>query len=179
MLTWTDLENLRHGGKLVKWLPSGLTEVPTEGRALYMVSAVHTAFTTGNWFAPSYELPVKTRERKAALRAVLTRYVRGSHLNVNRDIKELGTKSSNATMRGYWEFRSHPPQEETRLFGFFARPGAFVATDFQPRGKFVTQAHWLAQRQACQLTWDSLTNKAVYMTSPWPVQTTNDLGAYI
>jgi hypothetical protein len=82
-------------------------------------------------------------------------------------------------MRGYWEFRSQPPQEETRLFGFIPFPGAFVATDFQPRGKFVTQADWDNQKQSCEAKWNALTGTAEYLTSPWPVGTRLELQAYI
>jgi hypothetical protein len=179
MLTWTDLEALRHAGQLVKWLPSGASEVPPGGRALYMIPKVFDEFSTGTWFAPRTEAATVTRRRKAALRAVLSRFVHGHFMNNNWDIKELGTKKVDQTMRGYWEFRSQPPQEETRLFGFVPLPGAFVATDFQPRGNFLTQAHWLAQRQSCQAVWDALTGNSPYLSSPWPLRTRGDLEAYL
>lgn len=179
MLTWANLEMLRQAGQLVKWLPSPLTEVPPEGRALYMTPAVYAEFTTGGWFAPVSETQAMTRRRQAALRNVLSRYVRGHFLNLNWDIKELGTKNVNAAMRGYWEFRSQPPQEETRLFGFVPFKGAFVGTDFQPRGKFQLQSDWLAQRVSCQQVWDTLTGQAPYLDNPWPVRTKSNLEAYL
>lgn len=179
MLTWLDLETLLHAGKLLKWLPPGLDKVSPGGRALYMTPIVHSEVCHGNWFAPLGELPIVTRQRKQVLRAVLGRYVKGHFLNINWDIKELGTKRVDATMRGYWEFRSQPPQEETRLFGFVPLVGAFVCTDFQPRGKFLTQADWLAQRQSCQSVWDSLTCHAAFLDNPWPVRTRTDLATYL
>jgi hypothetical protein len=113
------------------------------------------------------------------MRLVLARYVKGAQLNINRDIKELGSKNANPKMRGFWEFRSHPPREETRLFGFFARTGAFVATDFQPRGMFTSQAVWDAQRVSCKARWDALTNGAPFAVVPWPVTTKDQLNTYI
>jgi hypothetical protein len=144
-----------------------------------MLPQVHKDFVDGSWFAPPGEPPARTKERKATMRLVLARYVTGAQLNINRDIKELGSARSNVAMRGFWEFRSHPPQEETRLFGFFARTGAFVATDFQPRGKFTSQALWNAQKASCQSRWDSLTNRARVAMVPWPVTTRDHLNTYL
>lgn len=178
MLTWDDIKGLCDCGAGILWLPRGYTEVPPEGRALVMLPNVYQEFCHGTWFAPAGEPSARTRERKASLRLVLERYVKGHHLNLNRDIKELGTKKINAAMRGCWEFRSHPPKEETRLFGFFARPGAFIAVSFQARGKFVTQNDWQVQRNLCHGYWNSLTGTVPYMTGPWPVLLSADLAEY-
>lgn len=113
------------------------------------------------------------------MRTALERYCNGSAINLNRDMKELGSKDANRSMRGYWEYRSQGPMEETRLFGFFARPGAFVATDFQPRGQYVSQADWDAQRASCEGRWVVLTKKRPYMTDPWPVRLRNELSVYL
>lgn len=84
-------------------------------------------------------------------------------------------------MRGFWEFRSGLPVEQTRLFGFFARPGAFVATSFHPRGKFGGAADpaWLAEQKAAVSVWKGLFGTASYLESPWPVLTKAQFAEYL
>jgi len=115
------------------------------------------------------------------MRAVLERYVIGAHLNLNYDMKELGSLKPDAAMQGFWEFRSGLPVEQTRLFGFFARPGAFVATSFQPRGNFggVSDPAWQAVRQEGELHWRALFESVDYMKMPWPVSTKAQFNVYL
>ncbi len=105
------------------------------------------------------------------MRAVLERYVIGAHLNFNIDMKELGSLKPDSSMQGFWEFRSGLPVEQTRLFGFFGRPGAFVATSFQPRGNFggMSDPAWKAVRQDGEKHWNDLFGEKEYIKMPWPV----------
>ena len=113
------------------------------------------------------------------MRQVLERFVLGQHVRLRNDLKELGTMRNDAAMRGYWEFRSQGRMVETRLFGFFALPGAFVATDFQPRDIFVTQQDWDGQRQKCAGSWGNLTGGADFLVDPWPVHTRREFETYL
>lgn len=131
------------------------------------------------WPGADGEHPRRTAERRIAMRQVLERYVTGNALLIRRDIKELGSDPVRPHMRGYWEFRSQGRMEETRLFGFFARPGAFVATAFKGRGTFGSQSDWDTQHAACEARWNQLTGGAAYMTEPWPVQLRRELDVYL
>lgn len=153
--------------------------MPSGGRCLYMLNDVFDRFENKPWPTAEWERPQLTRDRRRAMRMVVERFVKGENINLRYDLKELGSdKVINANMKGYWEFRSGPPNEQTRLFGFFARPGAFVATEFALRGDYVDNADWRAQRQACQKQWEQLTSEA-YLAEPWPVLTGADLAEYL
>lgn len=179
MLTWRELEALCDlQGPLVRWR-LGARPTPLGGRAIYMERGVHASFTDRPWPASGGEDPRTTRTRQAAMRTVLERFVRGDAVRLKYDIKELGTKSRNETMRGYFSIRSQGPMTETRLLGFFARHGAFVATAFEPRDRFVTQADWDEQRDRCGETWTRLVGHAPFLTDPWPVETRDHLSTYL
>jgi hypothetical protein len=72
-------------------------------------------------------------------------------------------------MRGLWEFRSQGPITETRLLGFFARPGAFVALEFNAREVYVGEGEWVKAKDRCDAAWKRLIGLDPYMASPWPV----------
>lgn len=171
MLTWSELETHVAARKLRKWEPSKAGTAP-DGRCLYMTPDVFEAILVKPWPATRAVSLCRARDRRAAMRMVLERYVKGFGLNLDRDMKELGSMKQNAAMRGFWEFRSGQPIEETRLFGFFARPGAFVAFSFEPRGKFggASDPAWKAERDVCETGWKTLFGARPYLTSPWPVR---------
>lgn len=184
MLTWEDLEGHREAGRLVKYT-AGLPATGTDGRCLYMLPDVFEAFQKRPWPSTEYMSPHILRERRAAMRQVLERYVKGLHLNVNYDIKELGSELLNPEMRGLFEFRSGPPIEQTRLFGFFARPGAFVATSFRSRGEFeVTDGEdkhspWASEFANSTAAWHNIFGAETYLSKPWPVGTLAELLDYM
>ena len=149
-----------------------------------MLPDVLVAIDERPWPGSDGEKISHTEERRAAMRMVLRRYLKGEMLNIRRDIKELGSHIDKATdpgMKGYWEFRSQGRMEETRLFGFFARPGAFIATDFKGRGEFArgVQSQWDAQRESCKAKWEALFPTQSPMANPWPVQTRAQLISYL
>jgi hypothetical protein len=178
MLTWRDLEAMCRAKTLWRWTPGGRKQ-PTDGRCLYLLDDVREAFIARPWPGAEGRGPGQVAVRRGAMLNVLERYVEGLPLRVNADIKELGTKRRDANMRGYWEFRSQGPRTQTRLFGFFARPGAFLATAFEPRDIYQDPADWLAQRRACQQRWNAVTRNAKFCVSPWPVETRASLQAYL
>lgn len=184
MLTWSDLELQVAEGRLCRWIVYKGQAARAGGRVLYMTPDVQDAVDNRLWPSSDGEKPAHTAERRAAMRAVLKRFVTGKSLNIRRDIKELGSPLDGSTkpdMQGFWEFRSQGRMEETRLFGFFARPGAFVATAFKGRGDFGggVQADWDLQRDECIAAWHFLFPTNDYMTTPWPVLTKDHLQQYL
>lgn len=184
MLTWAVLETHVANGTLRRWSLYGDEKTVSDGRMLYMLPDVLNAIDQRPWPGSEGERPSHTADRRSAMRMVLKRFVKGDMLNLRRDIKELGShidKSIDPKMKGYWEFRSQGRMEETRLFGFFARPGAFVATDFKGRGDFAkgNQAQWNAQRVSCRSKWDALFPTEPPIRKPWPVHTRSHLNAYL
>ncbi|KRA81633.1 hypothetical protein ASD76_14010 [Altererythrobacter sp. Root672] len=177
MLTWTDLEALVQDGHLILWDPRKHGKVLPNGRALYMVPAVFDAILNGPWpgTMPGDRLSL-ARERKMAMRQVLERYVIGGHLNLERDIAELGSKILRPEHRGFWQFRSQGPWVETRLFGFFARPGAFVATDFAARDAV---GDYRVRYSSSSATWAALAGSIPFMMGPYPVETPEHLQSYL
>ena len=178
MLTWADLQTHVANDELVRWTWNGKPP-PADGRALYMVPNVCEEFQRAPWPGSDGERPQQTAERRAAMRQVLERYVRGKNLLIRRDIKELGSEPIRKHMRGYWEFRSQGRMEETRLFGFFARPGAFVATCFAGRGTFGAQEDWDARRKACEQIWLRIFPNHSWLKDPWPVLLKSNLENYL
>lgn len=183
MLTWPDLETHVVAGRLIRWTHDGKAS-PADGRALYMVPEVYEGVQNRHWPASDGERPAHTADRRAAMRAVLRRYVVGDALLIRRDLKELGSPidgAPNVRMRGYWEFRSQGRMEETRLFGFFARPGAFVATAFKARGEFRKgmQSDWNAQREKCGIEWHRVFADRRFLSEPWPMLTRDQMSAYL
>jgi hypothetical protein len=183
MLTWTELETHVAEKALSRWTHDGKHPV-AGGRALYMLPSVFTDFETKAWPASEGENRAHTKERRLAMRAALKRYTLGDQLVIRRDLKELSSPLDGGLkvhMRGYWEFRSQGRREETRLFGFFARPGAFVATAFKGRGEFRegVQADWDAQHAECEANWKTLTSSASYLTDPWPMFTRAQMAVYL
>lgn len=183
MLTWTDLENHVAAERLVRWSIHGKPP-KADGRALYMTPRVHTQFTEAPWPGSEGENPRHTAERRSAMRAALQRFVDGKAVLLRRDLKELGSlvdKPLKPTMRGYWEFRSQGRMEETRLFGFFARPGAFVATAFKGRGEFRPNCpgDWDDQKKKCEGSWNDLFPTEDYYSALWPVLTKDHLANYL
>lgn len=151
---------------------------PAKGRALYMEKSVHEQFTEQPWPASEGELSRHTRERRAAMRMTLERYVLGHCILLNREMKELGSDHSRSSMRGFWSIRSQGRMEETRLLGHFARPGAFVATRFAGRGEFRDGPDWQAAKGISDVTWKTLT-KGTYLLDPWPVRLRSELAVYL
>lgn len=145
-----------------------------------MVPDIALALDTLPWPASQGESERHTRERRAAMITLLERFVRGAVLRNSYDLKELGSAHARTDMQGYWELRSQGRMTETRLFGFFARPGAFVCTAFKPRSDFGGKAdpRWLQQRQACEATWQGLFPGRAYLKTPWPVTTRIQVAAY-
>lgn len=179
MLTWRELEALCGEGKpLVRWTV-GRRNVPASGRALYLKRSIHERITASPWPGAVGESPTRTQVRRQALRSVLERYVVGHAIRVNYDMKDLGTKRLDANMQGYFAFRSQGPMTETRLLGFFARPGAFVATGFRTKDELPSQKEWDEQRQQCGEAWRDITGSAPFLNAPWPVQTRVHLNAYL
>jgi len=183
-LTWVELQQHAAAGILRPWL-GGFTEIPPAGRALYMTGDVYEKYQVSPWPMTMPQTPRGMRERRTAMKAVLRRYVSGGHMNIRYDLKELGSESINTQMQGFWEFRSGPPIEQTRLFGFFARPGAFVATSFRARGELEANgnqsAHdpWANERVLAETTWQALFPNHKYLCEPWPAMTQESLNFYL
>lgn len=175
MLTWDDLEAHRLGGRLILWDPRKRGITP-DGRALYMVPAVWEAVQQRPWPAirPG-ESRQRTADRRAAMRNVLERFISGGNLTLNHDIAEMGSKLRRPAHRGHWEFRSVGPAMQTRIFGFFARPGAFVAFDFLGRD----EVDYPRQFAADSARWCALTFHRPTLNSPYPVDTPADLAVYL
>lgn len=178
MLTWQQLEELCRDGRLVRWKIGG-REVGANGRGLYMLPEVHQQLSARPWPASNGEHPNHTRDRRTAMRQVLERFVLGAAIRVKYDIKELGSERSDEAMRGYWEFRSQGRMTETRLFGFFVRPGAFLATAFCGRDEFSKASHWVDRRVACEALWKNLCSGSTYILDPWPVVDAEELNSYL
>ncbi|MBO9519774.1 MAG: hypothetical protein J7493_17080 [Porphyrobacter sp.] len=176
MLTWPDLEALVQAGQLKLWDPRRNGKVLPNGRALYMVPAVFDAILQKPWpgTMPG-ERADRVRDRRLAMRQVLERYVLGGLLNLERDIAELGSKIRRPAHRGFWEFRSQGPSTETRLFGFFARPGAFVATEFASRDVVDFRVRFESSTEI----WKNLAGGRACMMSPYPVEKPEHLTKYI
>lgn len=179
-----ELEQHAAAGILISWL-GGFAEIPPAGRALYMTGEVYEKYQVAPWPQTIPQTPRGMKERRTAMKAVLRRYVAGGHMNIRYDLKELGSEHVNADMQGFWEFRSGPPVEQTRLFGFFARPGAFIATSFRARGELEASggqsAHdpWLNERVTAEATWQTLFPNQRYMREPWPTMTQASLNFYV
>lgn len=177
MLTWDQLEALCADKVLARWT----SPPPAPGfkrRLLYMAADVHESISLRPWPDADGERPQRTAVRRQAMRALLNRYARGEGLNLGRDIKELGTRDVDASMRSFWEFRSQGPIHETRLFGFFARPAAFVALSFGSRAGMV-DADFEAERASCQQAWDDIADQAMPLDEPWPVRLRSELESYL
>lgn len=180
MLTWNDLVALCEAGKLKQLTFGRLSQTAPNGRVLYMLPDVYDRFENRPWPASDGERPQRTRDRRAAMRAVLQRYVTGKMLNFQFDMKELGSRSPpDLAMKGFWEFRSGQPMTETRLFGFFACKGAFVATDFVPRDILTSKRVWAIVRRRGGIRWKRIAGSEPYLEAPWPVVTKADLLEYI
>lgn len=174
-LTWAELDSHEGNDSLRLWTVKR-PAITAGGRALYMLPEVHEAVLNRPWPAAfPGELPAKTRDRRAAMRAVLERYVIGGRLNLERDISELGSKIRRPEHRGFWSFRSQGPRVQTRLLGFFARPGAFVATGFESRDGLDYRTAF-AENLA---RWSALTGGRPFLNSPYPVETPAHLTAYL
>lgn len=175
MLTWEELEAHVDAQSLVLWDPRKQGLLPV-GRGLYMLPEVFEAMQKRPWpgRVPG-EPKERVRERRQAMRAVLERFVIGGRLTLNWDIAELGSKILRPEHRGFWEFRSAGPWVETRLFGFFARRGAFLATDLQAR----EEIDYRAQFTSCLAKWNGLTGGRPYVADPYPVDKPEHLLDYL
>ncbi|RYZ90713.1 MAG: hypothetical protein EOP06_07590 [Proteobacteria bacterium] len=110
---------------------------------------------------------------------MLERFVKGDALLHERDLKELSFGGQRPAMRGYWEIRSQGRMEETRLFGFFARPGALVGTGFEGKGRLLSGDDYKARRAACGKIWDALLPGCRWIQDPWPVETKDHMYSYL
>jgi hypothetical protein len=146
-----------------------------------MLGDVFDAVQKRPWETTQSLSPAVLKARRQAMRAVLERYIIGAHLNFNVDMKELGSLKPDSSMQGFWEFRSGLPVEQTRLFGFFARPGAFLATSFQPRGKFggMSDPAWKVEREEGEKRWRALFGDKEYIKMPWPVASKDQFFQYL
>lgn len=184
MLTWDELQRLELDERLVRW-KVGQAETPAGGRALYMLPEVHEAVQQKPWPETMHHGFSERRNRRAAMRAVLNRYTLGGTVNNAVDLKDLGTKRLDESMRPLFAMRSGGPMEQTRLLGFFARPGAFVATSFRARGYFSHEdpgeriKKWQAERVHCEAVWREQIGDPAWLRDPWPVLTNVDLRKYI
>jgi hypothetical protein len=146
-----------------------------------MLRSIHEEILNKPWPRASYDRSSEqTAIRRRAMLAVLERFAIGHRMVIRADMKELGTMMRHEPFRGWWEFRSQGPMTETRLFGFFARPGAFVAMDFKPRDLFGDRQdpEWDLEHKVCLDRWNNLTGDAPYLDVPWPVDLRSQLLLY-
>jgi hypothetical protein len=150
-----------------------------------MIPEIYDAYVKRPWPSTMSMSPHVAKARRPAMRQVLERFLLGKSLNLNYDIKELGSGSINAAMQGFFEFRSGPPVEQTRLLGHFALPGAFVATLFKARGELEADddepgnTRWRQAMVDSQDRWANLFPDEPFMTDPWPVLTQDHLAEYL
>jgi hypothetical protein len=178
LLTWAQLRGFCPE-KLVHWVPPG-RDTCAEGRCLYLLPAVSRQLSARPWPDSRGESVQRTSQRRGAMFAVMEAFVDGARLVLNGDIKELGSEDPlRPNMRGYWALRSQGLRTQTRLLGFFARPGAFVATDFGSRDRLNLPNGWPNSRRVSTTRWNALTGRAAYLDSPWPVSSTEKLSIYL
>jgi len=179
MLTWRDLIALCDAGRLARWTQRPGGTVAKGDRVLFMLPEIYEAFQQASWPGSDGEDPRRTASRRTAMRAVLNRYVTGKVLVIRADIKELGTDPKREKMRGLWEFRSQGAIPETRLLGFFARPGAFVALEFDSRGRYEGDGEWVKAKDRCDQAWSRLVGQIPYQNTPWPVTLRSEMMEYL
>ena len=159
-LTLAELEAmcLGSGAQLERWRVRG-GRAPPAGRGLYLMKGVHAEIYSKPWPRAAEDLSdLITAKRRAAMHAVLERFAIGHAMIIRSDMKELGTLQRRQDFRGWWEIRSQGPMTETRLFGFFALPGAFIGVDFQPRDRFGgrNDPQWAIEHTKCISLWNGL-----------------------
>lgn len=175
MLTWDELEAHLVAGTLMLWDPRKQGVRPS-GRGLYMLPSVYQAMSARPWLGTvPGERKEHVKARRQAMRAVLERFTIGGRLTLNWDIAELGSKIRRPTHRGFWEFKSSGPWVETRLFGFFARQGAFVALALKAREGI----DYRQEYSSCRAEWSKLTGGRPCLDNPYPVDTPADLDGYL
>lgn len=175
LLTWMELEAHVSAMSLVLWDPQR-KGVADDGRALYMTPNLFRQMREGPW--PGKDLDrsaAATRERRAAMRMVIERFINGAYLKNELEIAELGSRLLKPQHRGFWEFKSGKPDIETRMFGFFARRGAFVGLSLRARD----EVNFATEYVKCKSEWDGLTGGRPVLDTPYPVVTQNDLRMYL
>jgi hypothetical protein len=150
MLTDPLLKGLVASGTLVDWAPS-LPHRRT--RHLLMCPRVQADVDQQPWKAAPGETPLEARERRRQFHALLMRFVVGDILRPQIHAKVL--KPTAVAFRGIIEFRSGPPDPQTRLFCLKFSGGVWIACGFHLRDDLgdLGDPRWEAAAQATQETW--------------------------
>ena len=142
-----------------------------------MAPNVATEMTQDPWTRVPGETPREARDRRRQFHALVARFVHGDTLVTNVHVKVL--RPTHADFKDMIEFRSGPPDPQTRVFCSAYCPGVWIATGFHYRddlGDF-GDPRWLAAAQASKANWASIFGTKSPLSAPYPCDTKAKLRA--
>lgn len=137
--------------RLFHWQPKA---VPVrQARVLLLTEEVRNEVDRLPWKKAPGETPREANERRRMFHALLSRFIAGASLTPNIDVKAL--TPTHAPFRNLLEFRSGPPEPQTRLFTYVYRPGVWVGCGFHLRSELGNfgDPRWLSAATEAQKAW--------------------------
>lgn len=163
--------------QLVPWLPTRPGAF-REVRTVFLHHEVATLFNANPWPRDRLDLDDDPSLRRRQFHAVLQGFITGRPLLLDLELKLL--KPISAEFADLWEFRSMPPDPQTRLLGFFAAPGCFVGLWFGLRRDLgdKNDIRWSNAAKICRQRFALLFPGAAPMPSAWPISGRAGLRSY-
>lgn len=148
-------------------------------RTIFMTPAVFADFNVQPWPRDPLNLDDRPAERRRNFHGLLERFVAGQNVVPDQHLKLL--RPAAPTFANVWEFRSMPPDPQTRLIGYFVSVGCFLALWFGPRRELdpLIGRGWNAVVKDVHDEFDVLFPGRTPLQSKWPVSTRAELARYI
>lgn len=123
------------------------------------------------WPKAPGETPRETTARKRQLQSMLARFINGDKLRPNIHVKVL--QPTEAAFSDLLEFRSGPPDPQTRLFAMGYEPSVWICTGFHLREDLGDKGdpRWAAAAKASKDAWSGLFSNRMPLKAPYPCDT--------
>ena len=131
------------------------------------------------WTKAAGETPSEARHRYRQFQALLAQFVKGDILVQGVHVKVL--RPTDIAFRNIIEFRSGPPDPQTRMFCFVYCPGVWVCTGLHLRSELgdLGDPRWLTAAEASNDAWRAAFGQQVPHPATFPCDTKLKLRALL
>lgn len=178
MLTDPQLNALIQAGQLVPWVPPPGVVVPAV-RHLLLTPLVNVELNRNPWKPVPGETQREATARRRQMLGLLSRYLKGDQLLPKIHAKVL--EPTKSAFKDLLEFRSGPPDPQTRLFCYVYVPGIWIGSGFHMRDELGDKGdpRWEVAANQSLAVWNQLFPGRLPTSAPYPCDTRSKLKALL
>lgn len=177
-LTKKEIQDICDAGALIQWRPKTVAG-SLDRRVVFLDPTTYADFNAPTWSRDPLNTKDDPQSRRRQFYATVENFTSGGTPRPNLALKLL--KPTSEEFENLWEFRSMPPEPQTRLFGYMAAPGCFIGLWFGLRsylGDF-NNPNWSQTAKLCSTKFSNLFPQHHPMHCTPPVDTVSQLRNYI